>query len=85
MGILMSIFNFFNTIFKKKQVEKTEQIPTESDVVQRLARLKAGQKVIEKRKRFSYRIGFHSPSFLEDMDNVYDEAYDETWNERHRF
>lgn len=69
----MSIFNFFNTIFKKKQVEKEEQIPTESDVVYRLARLRAGQKAIEKRKHFSYRSGFHGPSFLEDMDNFYDE------------
>ena len=77
--------NIFNNIFKKKQVEKAEQIPTESDFVHRLARLRAGQKAIEKRKRFSYRSGFHSPSFLEDMDNVYDEAYDEIWNERHGF
>ena len=80
----MGLFKLISVIFRKRQVDKENYASTETNIIHRLARLKAAQKAIEKREKFSVR-SMTGDSFLEDIDNEYDNAYVETWNEYHKF
>jgi hypothetical protein len=86
----MSILKSFCDIFKHKQTNDEPQKPTEAEQIHRLARLRAMEIVHEKRRvflRFGFPFRYGSKfenSIMEDIDDVYDQAYNEVWNDFHR-
>lgn len=83
----MNIFKFICNLFKRNEIEENDTQLTESEIIYRQAQLRAKQMAMKKRGRFLFRgginhIGF---SFMEDEDYYFDKAYNDVWNEHHRF
>lgn len=77
----MNIFKFICSLFKKNVIEKNDGLLTESEIIYRQAQLRAKQMAMEKREKFRYS----RHSSIEDMDNYFDKAYNDVWNEYHHF
>ena len=83
----MNIFKFIYSLFKKNVIEKNDKLLTESEIIYRQAQLRAKQMAMEKRERFLFHGGirYRGHSFIDNADDYFDKAYNDVWNEHHRF
>lgn len=76
-------------IFKIKQTKEKSKNLTNEEIIHNLVKSQARKKLIEKRERqellFPRGRDFLHRSYMEDMENAYDEALIEILSEHHRF
>lgn len=86
MNIFKAICNFFKKNSTKKKTEKKEL--TEAEIIAGSARMRAIERVMEKRSRFPRGYGsraFYHSTFMDDFENEYDRAFTEVYSEYHGY
>lgn len=76
-------------IFKIKQTKEKSKNLTNEEIIHNLVKSRARKRLMEKRERqellFSRGRDFLHTSYMEDVENVYDEALIDVLSEHHRF